>query len=156
MAMNPRALGALSALVLFFACAAGSEPASPQESQVPAQIQIIEAEPLRGFLAQGGCVAVGKVLRVELFNQGTRGSRLRIHVEVEKQLEGSLPRQLSFLTWGGPADTKAGQQLLFAARPPPPQAQDALLQSFFVIPAGKGEEAVQKQQEVLTKVKQAR
>jgi hypothetical protein len=156
MAMNPRALGALSALVLFFACAAGSEPASSKEPQVPAKLEIIEAEPLRGFLSQGGCVALGKVLRVELFNPGTRGSRLRIHVEVEKQLEGSLPRQLSFLTWGAPDDAKVGQQLLFAVKPPPPQAQDALLQSFYVVPQGRGEDAVRAQQEVLAKVKQAR
>ena len=153
MAMNPRALGALSALALFFACAAGSEPAASKEPPVPAKIEIIEAEPLRGFLAQGGCVALGKVQRVELFNAGTRGSRLRIHVEVEKQLEGALPRQLSFLTWGKPGDAKVGQQLLFAVKPPPPQASDALLQSFFVVPEGKAEEAVRAQQEVLVKVK---
>lgn len=161
MAMTSRALGALSALVLVFACAAGSEPAAPQQPATskepagPVKIEIIEAEPLRGFLAQGGCVALGKVQRVEHFNAGTRGSRLRIHIEVETQLEGSLPRQLSFLTWGAPGDVQVGQQLLFAVKPPAPQAPDALLQSFYGVPKGRGEEAVRAQREVLAKLKQA-
>lgn len=162
MAMTSRALGALSALVLVFACAAGSEPAAPQQPPAskeparPAKIEIIEEEPLRGFLAQGGCVALGKVQRVEHFNAGTRGSRLRIHIEVETQLEGSLPRQLSFLTWGTPGDVQVGQQLLFAVKPPAPQASDALLQSFYVIPQGRRADAVRAQQEVIARVKSAR
>jgi hypothetical protein len=166
MAMTTRFSGALSALVLLFACVAGSDPArpapapatpetsSPKEPRMQEQIEIIEEEPLRGFLAQGACVAVGKVQKVELFNQGTRGARLRIHVEVEKQLHGSLPRQFSFMTFGGPGDAKAGDKLLLAVKPPAPQAQDAVLQSFYVVPEGRVEEALRAQQEALSKALQ--
>ncbi|WP_224363348.1 hypothetical protein [Hyalangium versicolor] len=148
MAMTRRALRAVSALSLFFACSASS----PKESPVQNPVQVIEEEVLQGILEQGGCVALGKVSKVEPFNQGTRGSRVRISLEVEKQLHGTLPRQVSFLTWGNATTAKVGDQLLFAIKPPVPQFPDAVLLSFFNVPAGKGEEAVRAQQAVLEKV----
>ncbi|MBN1208022.1 MAG: hypothetical protein JXB05_24370 [Myxococcaceae bacterium] len=120
------------------------------------KIEVIEAEQLRDFLAQGGCVAVGKVQKVEVFNQGTRGAKVRIVLDVEKQLHGALPRQVSFVAWGDPDTAKVGQQLLFAIKPPVPQLPDAVLLSFYTIPEGKAEEVARAQQEVLSKVGQGR
>ena len=115
------------------------------------KVETVPEESLRECLAEDGRLALVRVLRLEPFNQGTRGSRVDIHVEVERTLHGELPRQVYFWVWAAP-NLKPGHRLILAARPPYEGTTEVEQIAFVEVPEGMSEEAVQAHQQALAKL----
>jgi hypothetical protein len=120
------------------------------------EIMTFLSEKVEICLEEGCCIGMGRVQQVEAFHQGTRGARVRIHVNVERQLQGTLPREISFLSFGGPDTAKPGEWLLFAVGEPPPGTQAASLLGFIPVPEDRGEEVVRIHQQLLDKARKTR
>jgi hypothetical protein len=112
-------------------------------------VETIDAELLRECVNQGGRVALARVQRLEPFNQGTRGASVEVHLEIEKEIQGSLPRHIQFSTWGGPDLMKPGHRLIIAVEPPQAGMEEVSLMGSVDVQEGKEVEAVQAHQQIL-------
>jgi hypothetical protein len=78
---------------------------------------VLEADLLRQCVAEGGSVALVRVVDVTSAYAGTRGAREHITFELVRSLRGAAPARASFWMWGQPGTTPVGQRLLVALRP---------------------------------------
>jgi hypothetical protein len=119
-----------------------ARPSAPQESRMPTQPEILDAQLLRECVEMGGSVALIRVREVKASNAGTRGARIRVEFELEQALRGSLPRQAGFWSWGGAATVQVGQRLIGAFKPTPADAKDVAVLAFVPVAEGQVAEAI--------------
>ena len=111
--------------------------------------EVLDADLLRDCVEMGGSVALVRVLDVKGSNAGTRGARVRIEFELERALHGGVPRQAGFWSFGSATAVHAGQRLMLALKPAPPDAKDVGLLAFVPVAEGQEAEAIRLHQEAL-------
>ncbi|MFL5349711.1 MAG: hypothetical protein ACJ8AT_33355 [Hyalangium sp.] len=116
------------------------------------KVEVIEEQVLRDCLASGGSVALARVGRLEPVYQGTRGAKVFIHLEVEQQLHGQLPREVRYWVYGSPELVQLPPQLIIAVRPPYAGTQEVQMMSAVEVPQGMEAESVQAHQQALAKL----
>jgi hypothetical protein len=153
MAMSRYVMTSVAALCLLFCCAAKPKSDSvSKEPKMTKKIDLIDQKVLRERVAQGGSVALVRVARLEPLNEGTRSASVVIHLEVQRQLLGALPKQVNYWVWGSPEVVKIAPQLIVAVRPPHPGTEEIEMIAAVEVPEGKVEEAVQAHQQALAKL----
>ena len=154
MAMNRFVLSAVAGLCLVFSCAAKpqSVPSKEPSMKKPA---MIEEQVLRDSRTRGASVALVRVAKLEPHAQGTRSSKVYIHLEVERLLQGELPSKVRYWVWGSPDTVKLAPRLMIATNPPIPGSEDIQPLGVVEVPDGLVEESVQAHQQALQKLGKA-
>jgi hypothetical protein len=111
---------------------------------------------LQACQEDAGCLGMGMVRQVVPTLQETRSARLQIHVDVERELLGKLPRQLQFLCFGRTGAVTVGQRLLFAVGLNSQDVHRANLRDFVEVPSGMEEEVIRLHQQEVDKTARER
>ncbi|MBN1208026.1 MAG: hypothetical protein JXB05_24390 [Myxococcaceae bacterium] len=116
---------------------------------------MMDAQPLRECIEQEwGRVALVKVRKVQALQQGSRGAKVLLEVEVERVLHGAeLKSPITIQAWGGPDFAQTGRRYIVAIDGRGPTPSQYIL--FGVIEASEGEEeaAVRAHQELIATLK---
>lgn len=113
---------------------------------------LLEEQLLRDCVGLGGSVALVRVREVKASNAGTRGARVRVEFDVERELHGALPRQAGFWSFGGAGTVAVGQRLILALKPAPAGAKDVGLLGFVPVSDAQVEDAVRAHQQALARL----
>jgi hypothetical protein len=151
MALNRYVLGVVAGLCLAFTCAAKPQSVPPKEARMK-KPAMIEEQVLRDSRAQGASVALVRVAKLEPHAQGTRSAKVYIHLEVERLLQGELPRQVHYWVWGSLETVKLAPRLMIATHPPFPDSSEIEPLAVVEVPDGLVEESVQAHQQALQKL----
>jgi hypothetical protein len=151
MAVNRYVLSAVAALCLVFSCAAKPKSVPSKEPSVK-KPAMIEEQVLRDSRTQGASVALVRVVKLEPHAQGTRSAKVYIHLEVERLLQGELPRQVNYWVWGSLDTVKLAPRLMIATHPPFPGSDEIEPLAVAEVPDGLVEESVQAHQQALQKL----
>jgi hypothetical protein len=137
MAMNRFVLCAVAGLSLVFSCAAKpqSVPSKEPSMKKPA---MIEEQVLRDSRTRGASVALVRVAKLEPAAQGTRSSKVYIHLEVERLLQGELPSKVRYWVWGSPDTVKLAPRLMIATNPSRPTSRRSRSSARRLLPGGEG------------------
>jgi hypothetical protein len=112
--------------------------------------ELIKKSLLQQCLAGGGSVALGRVARLEPIYQETRGAKVIIHLEIEQQLYGKLPRQVNYWVYGGlDHQMKLPPRLMVAVYPPYEGTEEVEMIASVRVPEGLEAESVQAHQQEL-------
>jgi hypothetical protein len=116
--------------------------------------KLMDAQALRECIEQEwGRVALITVRKVQEVQQGTRGAKVLVEVDVERAIHGELRGPITIRAWGGPSFVQPGHRYIVAVDGKGPSPSNYILFGWAEVPEGEEEAVVHAHQQLIATLK---